>query len=140
MSNATIFTFNSNRSTVRTKAQTLTAMMESPEKMELEKSKYNKIRAQMGRPGIVDMNGGDTPRDFRKTSRMTLDIQTGDGRRSLSGNSLSSPVNSTPSGSLGGLTSPRRSLENKRQVAPRAPSLSLDGRYSLSIPLQSIEE
>ena len=30
----------------------------------------------MGRPGIVDMNGGDTPKDFRKSShRMTMDLQ-----------------------------------------------------------------
>lgn len=135
---------------VRMKAQTIIDMMESPEKMEIEKTKYNQIRAQMGRPGIVDMNGGDTPYDFRKTSRMTLDIQPSNGRRSTSGAGYSSIASNQQQGSSSqhgqgvqeGLVSPRRSLESngKKGITPRAPSLSLEGRYSLSIPLQSIQE
>lgn len=126
---------------VRIKAQTLIAMMESPEKMESEKHKYHQIRAQMGRPGIVDMNGGDTPSDFRKVShRMTFDIQPRTGG-SASASSLSSNGTGAPAGGKGNLASPRSSFDNNRkQVTPRAPSFSLEGRYSLSLPLQSIQE
>lgn len=128
--------------TVRTKAQLLTDMVKSPEKMEAEKQKYSLIRAQMGRPGIVDMNGGDTPRElnFRKNSRMTLDIQDtsrGSFSRSASG---ASPITASATG--GGLSSPRRSLENNsnKKLVQQRPSLALEGRYSLSIPLQAIQE
>lgn len=120
---------------IRTKATSLTEMIEAPEKIELERQKYNKIRAQMGRPGIVDMNGGDTPLDFRKPShRMTMDLNGTQGR--LSNGGAGAPV--SPSG----LSSPRMSLENnsRKVINGNRPSLSLDGRYSLSLPLQSIKE
>lgn len=128
---------------IRTKAATLVDMIESPEKMELEKQKYNKIRAQMGRPGIVDMNGGDTPKDFRKSShRMTMDLQgrLSTGATTGSTSSTAPSSSSNPSNVNGnGVTSPRASSEFVRKPYTR-PSLSLDGRYSLSLPLQSIKE
>lgn len=128
---------------IRTKASTLVDMIESPEKLEFEKEKYNKIRAQMGRPGIVDMNGGDTPRDFRKSNhRMTMDVQGRLSTGTANGSSSSiTPI--SPGGpqvaSGNGITSPRASSEFVRKPYTR-PSLSLDGRYSLSLPLQSIKE
>lgn len=105
---------------IRTKSMALTELLENDEKLAKEKENYRLIRAQMGKPGILDLN---SPRphnpefrpsqDFGSSSRLTLDLS-----------SLGRPETSSEA------PSPRRS-------GPVS-----EGRYSLSVSrqLHPIEE
>lgn len=104
--------------------------------MALEKQKYRLVREQMGRPGIIDLASGN---GAATKSRLTLDMSS-NGRPRLSNSGA--PVGNQ------NYTSPKSSLEagqsssSYRQKQSNRPphKASMEGRYSLSLPLQSIQE
>lgn len=137
-------------------------MIESPEKLAQEKQQYKALRENMGRPGIVDLATGSAA---PVKSRLTLDLSStgrprtsnggGNSANSISGgagsSSLYSPaLGTSPGGSVTSMTSPRSSLDTwaqqsssaayRTQQKVRAPKSSMEGRYSLSLPLHSIQE
>ncbi|VVT51749.1 uncharacterized protein SAPINGB_P003200 [Magnusiomyces paraingens] len=156
---------------IRAKASLITELIESPEKMAQEKKQYQELRANMARPGIVDLATGNAA---PAKPRLTLDLSSsGRPRRSIStaivaansgpqGPSSTSSASASASASssfssnnyhntsaTSSVTSPRSSLDawtqqsssgayrNKARVAPKP---SMEGRYSLSLPLHSIIE
>lgn len=137
---------------VRAKARLITEMIESPEKLAQEKQQYRSVREGMGRPGIVDLATGNSRLTFDmsssgrpRTSGGGTRISTGT-RNSLSANSSSQPTGVTTPENV---TSPRSSLDVWTQQSKsgvyskqktRPPKSSMEGRYSLSLPLHAIQE
>lgn len=137
---------------VRAKARLITEMIESPEKLAQEKQQYRSVREGMGRPGIVDLATGN--------SRLTFDMSSsgrprtsGGGTRISTGtrNSLGASSSSQPTGASTpeNVTSPRSSLDAWTQQSKsgvyskqktRPAKSSMEGRYSLSLPLHAIQE
>lgn len=111
---------------IRQKARTLSELIQDPSKLEREKENYIRIRQQMGKPGIVDLHSGSSASPSARkphsivTSRMTLDLET----LTPPSPTINRPPN--PSG--------------PKQGGPQSYRPSLEGRYSLSLPLYSIEE
>lgn len=143
---------------VRAKARLITEMVETPEKMAQEKQQYRSVREHMGRPGIVDLATGNSA---ATNARLTFDLSsTGRPRMSNSGvpsggnsngsNSSTGGGSGSQNGNIGSYTSPRSSLDSWSQQSSSAayrqqkgrapPKKSMEGRYSLSLPLHSIQE
>jgi hypothetical protein len=96
---------------IRTKATVLTELLQDETKLMNEKQNYQRIRQQMGRPGIVDFNTStSTTTDTSSHGRLTLDL----------------PPPTTPN-SMVRPKSSRQSLEGRYSL-------------SLQTPLQSIQE
>jgi ENTH domain len=109
---------------IRRKARALSDLIQDPAKLQAEKDNYARIRQEIGKPGIVDLHTGTRkPSLGIVTSRMTLD---------LGSRAPHSPTITSPNGTEG---TGRTRLGGGGPYRP-----SLEGRYSLSLPLHSIEE
>lgn len=100
---------------IRSKATVLSSLLGDAEKLTNEKQNYQRIRQQMGKPGIIDLHAdSDKASSSETTGRLTIDLPTASRQQYQP----SSPT----------VTNSRSSLEA--------------GRYSLSLqtPLHSIAE
>lgn len=114
---------------IRQKARALSDLIQDANKLKKEKENYARIRQQMGKPGIVDLHGNNRkPSVGIVTSRMTLDLGS---PSQCSPTVVTSPHTSTDLGS---------SHQQSRLGSGSGYRSSLEGRYSLSLPLHSIEE